>query len=293
MKRPAFQFYPKDWRDEQALRLCSMAARGLWIDMMCLMHSADRYGHLEVAGKGMTTEQVARLVGEPPKDVKVWMAELQDNGVCSVTDEGVIYSRRMVRDEAIREKRAAGGEAGSVYGYMGAEHGFKGGRPTKDKGGNKPPLPTASDPPSNPPPAFAVASAVASAVATAPATANPLSSPPAEGQTSLPGDAGGRETGSRATRLPTDWELPGDWAEDARREHPGIAGPQLQRIEAMFRDYWHSKGGADARRADWRATWRNWVRREKVESNVHGLSKAGRLTVMALQEFVSKGERSA
>ena len=135
MKRPAFLFYPKDWRDEQALRLCSMAARGLWIDLMCLMHASDKYGHLEVAGKPMTVDQVARLVGEQPKDVRRWMDELTGNGVCSTTADGVIYSRRMVRDEATRERRAAGGDAGAEHGQRGAEHGSKGGRPRKSEGG--------------------------------------------------------------------------------------------------------------------------------------------------------------
>jgi hypothetical protein len=164
MKRPAFQFYPKDWRDEQSLRLCSMAARGLWIDLMCLMHASERYGHLEVAGKPMTVEQIARLLGEQSKDVKRWLAELVDNQVCSTTAEGVIYSRRMVRDEVVREKRAAGGEAGSEHGIKGAEHGAKGGRPSGGRGVSKPPLVLATEPPKEPPPssAFAFASASAS-----------------------------------------------------------------------------------------------------------------------------------
>jgi uncharacterized phage protein (TIGR02220 family) len=163
MKRPAFQFYPKDWRDEQSLRLCSMAARGLWIDLMCLMHSSERYGHLELAGKPMTAEQVARLVGESAKDVKRWMAELTDNGVCSTTPEGVLFSRRMVRDEDIRNRRAEGGAAGADHGVKGAAHGMKGGRPTKETGGEKPPFHDPKEPPSKPPPSFASAFAFASA----------------------------------------------------------------------------------------------------------------------------------
>lgn len=34
---------------------------------------------------------------------------------------------------------------------------------------------------------------------------------------------------------------------------------------AKFRDFWTAKTGADATKADWQATWRNWVRRA-VES---------------------------
>jgi hypothetical protein len=181
LKRPAFQFYPKDWRDEQSLRLCSMAARGLWIDLMCLMHSSDRYGHLELAGKPMTVDQVARLLGEQPKDVKRWMAELADNGVFSTTTDGVVYSRRMVRDEEIRERRATGGEAGAEHGAKGAEHGKKGGRPRKDEGAkkppfqliNKPPFCDEPKPPNEPPPSSASAFASASAIKTPSTAARP------------------------------------------------------------------------------------------------------------------------
>ena len=129
MKRPAFQFYPKDWRDETSLRLCSMAARGLWIDLMCLMHASENYGHLEAAGEPMTAEQIARLVGESPKDVRGWLAELTRHNVCSIDQRGVMYSRRMVRDEALREVRAAGGNQGKSHGHKGRPFGAKGGRP--------------------------------------------------------------------------------------------------------------------------------------------------------------------
>jgi len=27
-----------------------------------------------------------------------------------------------------------------------------------------------------------------------------------------------------------------------------------------FADYWHAKTGVNARKADWEATWRNWIR---------------------------------
>lgn len=41
---PSFQFYPADWRNDLALRACSPAARGFWIDIICLLHTAEEYG---------------------------------------------------------------------------------------------------------------------------------------------------------------------------------------------------------------------------------------------------------
>lgn len=159
-KRPSFQFYPPDWRNEAGLRLCSMAARGLWIDMMCLMHDSEPYGHLTDMGRPMTPEALSRLVGESAASVKRWLAELGAREVFSVSDDGVIFSRRMVRDEAVRDARAAGGAAGAEHGRKGAEHGAKGGRPKKEetahsadqRGDNKPPLePPPSSSSSSPP----------------------------------------------------------------------------------------------------------------------------------------------
>lgn len=35
----------------------------------------------------------------------------------------------------------------------------------------------------------------------------------------------------------------------------------MRRQAAMFADHWRSKPGKDGRKADWGATWRNWIRR--------------------------------
>lgn len=112
MKRPAFQFYPSDWRKDPALSACSMAARGLWIELMCIAHEAENYGYLEINGKAMTTPQLARMVGESPAIVAKLVTELDNAGVFSRTAEGVIYSRRMVKDERIRNVRADAGRLG-------------------------------------------------------------------------------------------------------------------------------------------------------------------------------------
>lgn len=140
MKRPAFQFYPSDWRKDMALQSCSVAARGLWVDMMCIAHECEPYGHLTVNGKPMTAAQIGRHTGLTERECSKLIAELEAAGVPSRTDEGTLYSRRMVRDEDIRNRRAEGGKAGSEHGAKGAEHGSKGGRPKTARGVSEPPL---------------------------------------------------------------------------------------------------------------------------------------------------------
>ncbi|KQS79057.1 hypothetical protein ASG25_10755 [Rhizobium sp. Leaf384] len=67
-----------------------------------------------------------------------------------------------------------------------------------------------------------------------------------------------RSADKRGTRLPDDWQLPagwGQWAIDQGHSEASI------RLEAdRFRDHWIGKSGRDASKADWLATWRNWMR---------------------------------
>ncbi len=128
-KRPSFQFYPADWRKDAALQSCSIAARGLWLELLCIAHECVPYGHLTVNGKPMARPQLARLAGLGEREFTKLLDELLQAGVCSLTAEGAIFSRRMVKDEVRRDMKR---DAGLEHGHKGAEHGAKGGRPRKD-----------------------------------------------------------------------------------------------------------------------------------------------------------------
>lgn len=110
-KRPSFQFYPGDWLRSTDLRSCSVGARGLWIDMICLMHEGNPYGHLKVGDKVILPVNLAMMVGATLEEVTKWLEELEKSGVFSVKN-GCIVCRRMIRDERIRESRASGGVLG-------------------------------------------------------------------------------------------------------------------------------------------------------------------------------------
>jgi hypothetical protein len=64
------------------------------------------------------------------------------------------------------------------------------------------------------------------------------------------------------TRLPENWVLPKAWGEWALQERNDWNAETVRSVAEQFADHWHAKAGADARKADWQATWRNWVRRE-------------------------------
>ena len=111
-KKPWLKWYPADWRQEPTLKMCSRAARSLWMDMLGLMHDAEPYGHLLINGKRPSNKQLAAVLGDNPRDMEKWLTELNEAGVYSVTDEGTIFSRKMVRDGIKQQQDKANGALG-------------------------------------------------------------------------------------------------------------------------------------------------------------------------------------
>lgn len=103
-RKPWMKWYPRDWRAETGLQLVSRAARSVWLDMLGLMHESTLIGYLLLNGKRPTPEQLARVLGDDIQDLSRWLDELAAAGVYSENEDGVIYSRRMVRDHEMAEK---------------------------------------------------------------------------------------------------------------------------------------------------------------------------------------------
>jgi len=112
MKRPAFQFYPADWRKDLELGACSFTTRGIWFEMLCVMHEARPYGFMAMDGRAIPDQAAANLVRVPLPAYRRAIGELETNGVFSRTEDGLIYCRRMVRDERLRNVRADAGKLG-------------------------------------------------------------------------------------------------------------------------------------------------------------------------------------
>jgi uncharacterized protein YdaU (DUF1376 family) len=72
----------------------------------------------------------------------------------------------------------------------------------------------------------------------------------------------------RGTRLPDNWVLPREWGQWAVIE--GWAETVIRSEADKFRDYWIGRSGKDATKADWQATWRNWMRNSKAPKIVEG-----------------------
>lgn len=126
MKRPSFQFYPADWRNNAKLRRCSEAARGAWVDVLCVLHDSDEYGVCR-----WPLEDLARSAGVTPKAIRELVAKEVLKGADSLAPDYIYtprhagqdgepvtlvsakqgpcwYSSRLVRDEYVRTKRGMG-----------------------------------------------------------------------------------------------------------------------------------------------------------------------------------------
>lgn len=141
-KRPAFQFYPNDWYSDYKLRSVSLSARGLWIDILCIMHQSDKYGYLPrvlapnpiriPVSKGVSSidhvamisdlidanpgfcSKLARMVSSSEEEIKESLFELARAHVFSFSCTGRVYSKRMVRDERLRNIRAEAERLGGM-----------------------------------------------------------------------------------------------------------------------------------------------------------------------------------
>jgi uncharacterized protein YdaU (DUF1376 family) len=69
---------------------------------------------------------------------------------------------------------------------------------------------------------------------------------------------------AKGSRLTNDWALPNEWIDAAKDIKPDFTTAQIKFIADGFKDYWISLPGAKAVRADWLATWRNWIRKQDV-----------------------------
>ena len=113
MKLPAFQFYPADWRKDPGVQSLSFNDRGIWFEILCLMHESSDRGKLTLRGQPMPEDALARLLGLDKQNLTKALTTLLEYGVASrCPDTGALVCRRMIRDEEIRRKRTEAGKLG-------------------------------------------------------------------------------------------------------------------------------------------------------------------------------------
>lgn len=239
MKRPAFQFYPADWRKDVELQSCSMAAQGLWINAMCVAHECEPYGHLAVNGKAMNAAQIGRQVGLNARETQALLNELLEAGAARMTPEGMIFSKRMVADERLRNVRADAGRLGGNPLLLAKKV------KQTDKQNTTPSSSSSSS--------TSVQEKAPTELPASSLRSDPAPPPPFDGKNAQ------ALNGKSVVALSPQWELPEAWGVDA--EALGWEPREVLFEAEKFRQYWTAGKGTGTRRAvkSWRQTWSNWL----------------------------------
>lgn len=169
-KLPSFQFYPGDWMKDPSLRRCSKAAKGVWIDMICLSFECEERGVFASSGEPWPDSDIAAAVGGDITEVLNAIAELLAKGVCSRNSSGALFCRRVVRDEQKRRLCSEAGQRGGGNPNLTFKGDDKGESKGASKGAPKP-VPKASS-------SSSLSSSSSSSNKNLPSTNEPLSTAP-------------------------------------------------------------------------------------------------------------------
>jgi hypothetical protein len=118
-KNPSTLIFWNDLENDEKLKTCSLAAKGLWIvHMLAIAARSPEPGVILIGAfpchlDGDLPKLLARVAGESPDVVAELLAELVASGTASVDDDGRVYNRRMVRGNAISRARSEAGKRGA------------------------------------------------------------------------------------------------------------------------------------------------------------------------------------
>lgn len=117
--QPYLPLYVDDWMNNNKLKICSLSAKGLMIQIMCVMHKSDDYGSVLLKAKFKQKNdlikdfalQVSKLCNSSYEEVYPSLQELIEEGVLKIENESLNCSR-MMKDFAVSKSRAENGKKG-------------------------------------------------------------------------------------------------------------------------------------------------------------------------------------
>ena len=113
-KSPGFWFFTGDWMKDPELRFCSIFARGLLVDLLCILHEAKEQGYASNPdGSPRPDDQIVDAISGGSREEKLSaLAELEQSGVLSRDSRGVLFSRRVARLAELSQARKQNGSKG-------------------------------------------------------------------------------------------------------------------------------------------------------------------------------------
>lgn len=111
---PSTRWFWNDWENDVGLKLCSLAAQGLWMRMLCLAARSNPIGYVTMDDEPCTPADLARMVSEPIERVQELLNELDKRKVFSRNRVGTIYNRRMVKKAKQSDTNKKNGQKGGT-----------------------------------------------------------------------------------------------------------------------------------------------------------------------------------
>lgn len=119
--QPYLPLYVKDFRSDDKLSRCSAASHGVYILLLCILHSEQEYGKILLRQKERQNSNniknfadvLVRMMPFGVDEIENALIELVDFDVIQI-DGDTLYQKRMVKDGKISELRASAGKKGSV-----------------------------------------------------------------------------------------------------------------------------------------------------------------------------------
>ncbi|KAF0102216.1 MAG: hypothetical protein FD144_2651 [Rhodospirillaceae bacterium] len=116
-KNPSTLLFWNDLANDEELKSCSRAARGLWTTE-CLPKAAAQHGVVQIGMHPCVwNDDLPRLLansgGGTAEEVLELLTELVNSGAVSVDDSGRLYNRRMVRASGLSKVRSEAGTRGA------------------------------------------------------------------------------------------------------------------------------------------------------------------------------------
>lgn len=104
-KLPWMKWFAADWLNDPQLSLCTPATRGVWSDLVSVMHLSGQTG--ELSG---TSDQLARVARCSAAELAHALTDLRTTGAADVTERNgivTVVNRRMSREHKKRQADAA------------------------------------------------------------------------------------------------------------------------------------------------------------------------------------------
>lgn len=117
--QPYFPLYVQDYLTDEKLNMCSAAAQGVYIKILCIFHKSETYGGILLKQKDKQknntcinfADKLSKLLPFDTETIHEALVELIEEKVL-IIEEDFLYQKRMVRDFDISNKRSISGKKG-------------------------------------------------------------------------------------------------------------------------------------------------------------------------------------